>query len=136
MSPTGQPKPGTLGAVIREARERQGLSLRQLAHLVGADASAVIRWEQNTRTPKPAAISALARALELSSIELMDLAGIDYSLDPLSLPAMLRSEYDLPPEAIEQVQRYVARMARKHNKTSSSSNKRGGTDEQHQHNEE
>lgn len=129
MLPSGTPEPGTLGAVIREARERQGLSLRQLARLVEADPSAVLRWETNVWTPKPAAVSALARALELPTVELMSLSGVDYPHDAPSLPAMLRSQYDLPPEAIEQVQRYVERMARKHNQNRSSTNERGGTDE-------
>jgi len=108
------PEPGTLGAFIRAERERQDLSIRQLARLVDADPAAVLRWEQNERTPKAGAINALARALELSTSELMSLSGVDYPHDSPSLPAMLRAEYDLPPEAIEQVERYVARVAKQY----------------------
>ena len=71
--------------------------------------------------PKAKHLTALARALELPTTDLMTVAGVEYPHDAPSLPAMLRAEYDLPPDAIEQVQRYVERVARKHATTKESS---------------
>jgi transcriptional regulator with XRE-family HTH domain len=112
--PTPPSEPQTLGGLIRSGREAQGLSYGQLAELIGATKSMVYGWEHDRFVPKAKSLAALARVLELSTTELTTLSGADYPHDAPSLPAMLRAEYDLPPEAIEQVQRYVERMARKH----------------------
>jgi len=58
--------------------------------------------------------------LELSATELFELAGIPVPTDAASLPAMLRTSYDLPPEAIADVQRYITRVAEKYHREPSS----------------
>lgn len=113
-TPDASSSPETLGSLIRSERERQGLSMRQLAALVGVQASAVILWERDETVPKAKYLSSLARVLELSTRDLMTLSGGEYPHDAPTLPAMLRAEYDLPPEAIAEIERSITRVAKKY----------------------
>lgn len=111
----GQKRSDTLGQTITRQRQAQGLSLRQLAELVGCQPSMVLRWERDDVVPKSSYLTALARALELPTAELFSLSGTEYPYDAPTLPAMLRAEYnDLPPEAVAEVERAVKRIARKY----------------------
>lgn len=118
MPDTSNPSDGlSLGGLIRAERERQGLSLRQLGRLVGVDASAVLLWERDETVPRGKHIAALSRALELPAHDLMSRTGAEFPSDLSLLPAMLRAEYDLPPEAISDIERYIARTAKKYHAT-------------------
>lgn len=107
-------KESTLGDRLRAAREAQGLGLRQLAQLVGVAPSQVSRWESDDLTPSPPSLVSLAQQLELRGSDLFTLAGVPIPEDVASLPAMLRAEYQLPPEAIAEIQSYVAAVAEKY----------------------
>src|SRR5579875_1707515 len=87
----------TLGNTIRQAREAQELSIRQLARLLDTSPSQVLRWENDDVVPTPQALAGLAEQLELRASELFGLAGVPVPSDLASLPAMLRADYDLPP---------------------------------------
>jgi transcriptional regulator with XRE-family HTH domain len=104
----------SLGQRIRAERESQGLSLRALARLMSVDPRAAMRWERDEVTPQGKHLVALARVLELPTTELLMLGGIEYPHDAPTLPAMLRAEYDLPPEAIAEIERHIAKVARKY----------------------
>jgi transcriptional regulator with XRE-family HTH domain len=107
----------TLGAALRAARQRAGLSLRQLEEQTGVPRSTIMRLERDEpASPNPTALQHLARALEVPSADLFLLAGIPVPAERPSLPAMLRSDYDLPPEAVEEVRRSIERIARKYRK--------------------
>ncbi len=124
MSPTTPTSSSgdTLGELIRTERERQGLSLRELGRLVGADPSAVLLWEHDKAVPKAKYLSGLARALELPTQDLFDLTGAEYNPhDAPSLPAMLRAEYDLPPEAVAEIEKHITKVAKKYGITKKSS---------------
>lgn len=112
-----QDDPATLGGLIRSERERQGLSLRQLGALIGVDASAILLWERDETMPKAKHLAGLSRALEIPAHQLVSLSGADLPIDASMLPAMLRAEFDLPPEAIADVERYIARTVRKYGAT-------------------
>lgn len=105
-----------LGTYLREAREAHGLTIRQLARLVEVAPSQVLRWEAGERVPTPPYLVALAEQLELRASELFDLAGRPIPTDRSSLPAMLRADYDLPPEAIAEVEKHIAEVAKKYRK--------------------
>ena len=93
--------------------------MRQLEAQAGVPRTTILRLESDElASPNPTALQHLARALEVSSSELFLLAGIPVPTDRPSLAAMLRSDYDLPPEAVEEVQRSIERIARKHGKRS------------------
>lgn len=120
--PSDSTNPVTLGERLRRERERQQLSLRQLAKLVGVSPPALLRWERDEIMPQGKHVVVLARVLELPTTELLTLSGVEYPHDAASLPAMLRAEYDLPPEAIAEAERAVARIARKYGATKKPAN--------------
>ena len=55
--------PRTLGESIRKARIDQGLMIRELARLVGADEMTIINWERRDRRPKDKFHKPLKRVL-------------------------------------------------------------------------
>jgi hypothetical protein len=81
---TDQPTPSTLGTTIRQARERTGLSLRNLEAIVGVSRQ----------------LHHLAEALELDSDDLFAFVGYRPSEKLPSLTPYLRAKYHLPPEAL------------------------------------
>lgn len=101
------PQP-TLGQVLRQAREAAGLSVRQLEATSGVSKTAIGRLEQD-EVEKPAAdhLLHLAQALELNETDLFLLAGLPVPKRTASLDVMLRKEYGLPPEAIQEAKRRI-----------------------------
>lgn len=60
---TARPDVTTLGGRIRAARERRGLTQRELAEAVGVGARAVRLWEAGRKQPYLARLRTLARVL-------------------------------------------------------------------------
>lgn len=52
-----------LGADLRSARRRAGVTAAQLGRMVGACESAICRWEAGTRAPRPRHLLRLAAVL-------------------------------------------------------------------------
>ena len=106
----------TLGRTIRQRRHACGLSTRALATLVGVNMTTIVRIEGGQfAAPRPDLLSAIAEALDLPMADVFALA--DYIV-PSELPTpkpYLRAKYPtLPSEAIDQVDRYITNLARKH----------------------
>jgi transcriptional regulator with XRE-family HTH domain len=117
-------KAKTLGEVLREGRAAAGLSVRQLEAQSGVPKSTVSRLENDdSDAASPTMLVKLAQALELRASDLFMLAGIPIPGDLPSLPAMLRAEYKLPPEAIAEVQRNIEQVAAKYEKRTKTRNK-------------
>lgn len=57
---------------LRQARQRNGLSLGQLAEMTGLRRETIARFEQGKEEPQPYAVHRLAAMLEIS---IADLAG-------------------------------------------------------------
>jgi transcriptional regulator with XRE-family HTH domain len=106
-----------LARTLRKAREGADLSVRQLETQSGVPKTVISRFE-HTGTGSAQNLLDIARALELSASDLFTQAGRPLPNLPKSLPAMLRAEYDLPPEAIKEVQRNIEAIARKYRGTS------------------
>jgi transcriptional regulator with XRE-family HTH domain len=102
------------GEFLKTAREAQGLSVRQLAALVESAPSQVLRWEREEHLPKAAMLARLSAVLQVRDRDLYLAAGVPVPRGTPSLPAMLRREYDVPPEAIAEMQRSIERVARKY----------------------
>lgn len=104
-----------LGKYLQKARAAKGLSGRALSELTGVDDSSIIRIEHGkVAAPSPEKLMKIAEALDLSTADVFERAGY---ATPSDLPAMapyLRTKYDLPPEALEQIERYAKRIAKKH----------------------
>jgi transcriptional regulator with XRE-family HTH domain len=65
----------TLGAFLREARARQGLTLRNVAARLGITPSYLSDIENDRRTPALRVLENLARILQLDLDELLSRAG-------------------------------------------------------------
>ena len=107
---------GNLGKYLRAEREARGWSARDLAERSGVPDSTIVRIESGfIATPRPDKLSKLARALELSLAEVYGRAH--YSV-PEGLPTLrpyLQAKYpQLPAAAINQIQVYVERVAKRH----------------------
>lgn len=105
-----------LGQFLRTSRQAKGLSIRGLEAIAGVDDGTIVRIEQGAfASPAPEKLAALAAALEVPLADVFALA--DYPL-PTELPSFtpyLRSKYrDLPDSAVADMERYFARLAKKH----------------------
>ncbi|TFI42469.1 helix-turn-helix domain-containing protein [Rhodococcus sp. 1R11] len=83
--------PEGLGARLREARQRRGLSLRSLANALGVSASLVSQVEMGKTQPSVATLYAMASHLEVS---LDDLVGNDVATDHRGVTNGLNSKID------------------------------------------
>jgi transcriptional regulator with XRE-family HTH domain len=106
-----------LAKTLRKARESAALSVRQLETQSGVPKTVISRFE-HTGTGSAQNLLDIARALELSASDLFAQAGRPLPKLSNTLPAMLRAEYDLPPEAIKEVQRNIEVIARRYRDTS------------------
>jgi transcriptional regulator with XRE-family HTH domain len=108
-------KPVSLGEYLRGAREAAGLSKLQLEAMSGVGRMTIQRLEQDYyQEPSPDDLVRLARALELNDTDLFLLAGLPVPKGTASLDVMLRTEYGLPPEAIEEARRNIADIVAKY----------------------
>lgn len=101
MDVNGAQMPKTLGELIHQARERAGLSLRNLEAITGISRTMLHRLELNqVDDPSADTLLRLADALELNSDDLFILMGHQPSTDLPSLTPYLRSKYRLPPSGL------------------------------------
>ncbi|TDD56718.1 helix-turn-helix domain-containing protein [Saccharopolyspora elongata] len=63
---TPAPRAYVLGAELRDARNRAGLGLRQLAAKLDVSHSVVVRWERGQRVPSTESVSALCAVLGMN----------------------------------------------------------------------
>lgn len=82
-----------LGQTVRQLRRARGLTQRQLAGLIGADFTYVSKIEHDRpeHTPSIKVLRALAAALEVDELELMELAD----KTPPILSALARDKHAL-----------------------------------------
>lgn len=105
MNATTAHAPRTLGELVRQARERAGLSLRNLEAITGTSRTQLNRLERDQLdNPTPDLVQRIAEALELDSDDLFALAGYRPSDKLPSLTPYLRAKYQLPPQALAEAQ--------------------------------
>lgn len=63
---------GALGANMREARERLGLTQEEVANRSGVHATEVSRMEAGKRDPRVSTLERLAKAVEVTPGQLLD----------------------------------------------------------------
>ncbi|MGL4299409.1 MAG: helix-turn-helix domain-containing protein [Candidatus Neomicrothrix subdominans] len=102
--------------LLATARERRGISARELAKRSGVAASNIVRLERGEiARPTTETLDALATALELDSARLYEAAGYQR---PAALPTFtpyLRSKYSkLPPAARAELETSFAKIAEKY----------------------
>ena len=112
-----------VGQLIRERRNEQGLSVRGLAAAARVDSTWLSRVEHGIYVnPDPRYLHRLAQVLEMETMDLFTAA--DYAELPGFAP-YFRSKYDLPPEAIQQLQAHFELLAEKYDRDQ---DEEGGTD--------
>lgn len=62
----------TIGEFLRKAREKKGLSQRELAELVGVSHVSIYNYEQGNHTPRITHLKWLAQALDIKLEELIE----------------------------------------------------------------
>jgi transcriptional regulator with XRE-family HTH domain len=116
-------EPGTLGGYIQQARERAGLSLRNLEAITGISRPMLNRLEHDQiDNPSPDVLHRLANALELDSDDLFAFVGYRPSTKLPSLAPYLRSKYQLPPNAIAEASEALQGILEKYDEEESSIN--------------
>ncbi len=113
----------TAGEMVREARQRKELSIARVAGLADVDPRWLSRFEQGVyRNPDPRHMHRLAEVLDLEPIALLTAA--DYVEGLPGFGPYLRTKYELPPEAIAQLEAHFDLISERYD------SKKGGPDEQ------
>src|SRR5256885_760487 len=95
----------TIGDYLRHAREQRGLSIRGLASEAGVDASGLSKVERGLVTaPDPRWLGKVAQVLGIETTDLYLEAGYGDVHDLPGFVPYLRTKYDLPDEAIAQLE--------------------------------
>lgn len=82
------------GKIIKELREKQRVTQIELANLIGVSDKTISKWETGKGMPDITIIETLARALNVSVIELM--SG-DYVINKNKASNMLKSKFSVCP---------------------------------------
>ena len=105
----------SLGTYLHDAREAAGFSKVQLEAMSGVGRMTIQRLEADWyQEPSPDDLVRLAQVLELNETDLFLLAGLPVPKQTASLDIMLRTEYGLPPEAVEEAKRNIADIVAKY----------------------
>lgn len=113
---TRRAAPVTLGQVLRQAREGAGLSIRQLEATSGVGRMAIQRLESDeVERPLAEHLVDLAQALELNETDLFLLAGLPVPKQTASLDVLLRKEYGLSDDAVEEAKDNIRSIIDKYN---------------------
>jgi transcriptional regulator with XRE-family HTH domain len=62
----------TLGELLRQARKKKGMKIRELAKLVGVSHVSIYHYEQDNHTPRITHLKWLAQALDIKLEELIE----------------------------------------------------------------
>lgn len=109
--------PKTLGELVRKARERAGLSLRNLEAITGISRTMLHRLElDQLDDPSADTLLRIADALELNSDDLFIFLGHQPSTDLPSLAPYLRSKYHLPPSALAEASQALRGILEKYDR--------------------
>lgn len=116
----------SLGQYLDTARRSAGLTIRQLGEAAQVQKTVVGRLLlDQVSEPKPRHLIQLAEVLEVRAGELFERAGLPAPAQDVTVEALLRTEYDLPPAAIEEAKAQIAGIvARYHDKANV---KKGGS---------
>ena len=102
-----------LGRLVARARAKKALSLNDLSGLIGGDRSWIGFIEQGQYSaPSPERLARLAEALDIepAAIDRITKGAVANGLP--GLRTYFRAKYDLTPEQVAQVERYVERLRR------------------------
>jgi transcriptional regulator with XRE-family HTH domain len=107
-----------LAELLSATRVSKGLTAREVARRAGVDVGTVSLLERcKIAQPRVESVRAIAQVL---GIPLADIYTMVHWLPRTELPSLkpyMRAKYgDLPDEAVEEVERFVTKLAEKHNR--------------------
>lgn len=115
----------TLGRYLEAARKDAGMSLRQLADAAGIQLTIIARLlNDRMQSPKPEQLIAIANVLEIRASDLFLLAGIPMPQDVPTVEALLRTEYELPEDAVAEAKQQIEAIVARYK--ANPSNRKGG----------
>jgi transcriptional regulator with XRE-family HTH domain len=103
----------TIGQFVERECKSLGISFRQLAVLTGIPRTTLSRRLLDQEEPKPDELLRLAKVLEVNAADLFLLANVAMPSSPPSVEAVLRTEYDLPEEAIAEAKQRIDEIVRR-----------------------
>lgn len=104
-----------LGDRVRDLRGGRHLSIRGLAAAAGVDASWLMRLERGEyASPDARLLRQLAETLGVAASDLLLLAGYGDVATLPALPTYLRARYDLPDDAVAQLDAHFRLLDEKH----------------------
>ncbi|MEU0537072.1 helix-turn-helix domain-containing protein [Amycolatopsis tolypomycina] len=111
-------EPRTLANLIRQGREAAGLSVRQLAPLVGVHHSVLARIESGeVARPSAEVVQHIAEALELDAAELLAFVGVKPTLPEPRV--YFRRAYGMSDDEAKEAEQIIADLrAKRHGRTS------------------
>ncbi len=95
---------GNLGRYIAESRNKLRLTQKEVAEKVNRAESTVANWESGHQKVPPDMLPALAKALQISTVRLYELAGVLAELPGSEIVKLLDG---LPQEEIDRVERML-----------------------------
>lgn len=114
-APREPDQPLNLGAYIRQARERKGLSARRLAGMINMHHGYLSRLEAGDyQRPSPEILERIALALDLSYDDLFAITG---QHAPSGLPSFvpyIRAKYEVDDETLLKLNAYFNRLRQEH----------------------
>ena len=97
----------TLGEFVRARRDAKRLSLADAARLSGLDYKYWSKVESGgLQQPNPRYLAQIAKTIGISFEDLFGMVGYDIPERLPSFSPYLRTKYDLPPEAVADLERY------------------------------
>ena len=109
-------EPTKVGQLIRDRRQEKGLSVRGLAAAAHVDSTWLSRVEHGIYVnPDPRNLHRLAQVLDMETMDLFTAA--EYAEGLPGFAPYLRSKYDLPAQAIEQLEAHFELLADKYDLT-------------------
>jgi transcriptional regulator with XRE-family HTH domain len=102
-----------IGPLLRQLREEAGLSVRGLATSADVDSTWLSRVEHGIYVnPDPKKLNQLAKVLGVETMELFQAA--EYAEGFPGFAPYMRTKYDLPRDAVEQLQAHFNLLAEKY----------------------
>lgn len=101
----------SLGELIAKARNKHGVSLRQLAEQIDADSSWIQRVEQGlVKEPSPERLAELIDVLDLNAARMDRVSGGYIKQGLVGSRSYFRAKYDLTPEQTEQIEDEIKKL--------------------------